>query len=78
MTETEIIIDSKGDSRVPKKMTIEADSSFFKEGDIIEFPSEISKASNYTAIKITKVTKKIIVGIVDRKTKIIVYAERCF
>ncbi len=78
MVLVEIYIDRKNDKNLPGKITTEADSNFFKEGDIIEFPTLTIKSGNYTAIKETKVIKQIITGFTSYKLKIVVHAERCF
>ncbi|MBU3924946.1 hypothetical protein KJ854_03345 [Patescibacteria group bacterium] len=72
MVLVEIYIARKNDKNLPEKITREIDSSFFKEGETIEFPGPTIKSGNYTAIKVLKVTKQII----DNIPKIVVRAER--
>ena len=74
----EIYIDRKGDKNLPEKITTETDSNFFKEGEVIDFPSLSNKTGNYTAIKVIDTTKQIVTEITGNKVKIVVHAERCF
>jgi hypothetical protein len=76
MVLTEIYIDKKRDKNLPEKITTEIDSSFFKDGEIIEFPQLTIKSGNYTAIKVIGVKKQIVTGPISHTPKIVVYAER--
>ncbi|MBU3964814.1 hypothetical protein KKG29_03830 [Patescibacteria group bacterium] len=76
MVLVKIYIDIKRDENLPEKITTEADSVFFKEGDVVEFPSLTIKSGNYTAIKVLKVTKQIITGLYSFTPEIVVHAER--
>ncbi len=78
MVQVEIYIDRKSDKNLPEKITIEIDSGFLKRGEIIEFSPLTIKSGNYTAIKVTKVTKQIVTGLTSYTPKIVVHAERCF
>lgn len=78
MVKVEIYINRRGDKNLPEKITTEADSNFFKEGEVIQFPKETIKLGNFTGIKIITVTKQIIIGLAVSRSAIVIHAERCF